>query len=142
MGYARRKCGRIPSRTILTLSRHPLSQIDPNRFGLCIGIQDGMAHLATVAALFVATERCGCVELVVGVDPDNAGFEQSSHLVGFLEVARPDTGRQAVDRFVGTSGHFLYILEWQGYYDGTKNLLTGNGHVVVNIVEHCGLHKV
>src|SRR5205807_2091080 len=104
-------------RVMIRIQLLPLSQIYPYRLRLCIGIQNGMAHLASIAALLVATERRRCIELVVGVDPDNTGFEQSGHLVGFLQVARPDTGRQAVDRFVGTSCHFLYILERQSYDD-------------------------
>src|SRR5258707_1622790 len=90
------------------------AQVNPGCLDLRIGIQHGVAHFSSVAALLVATERGSRVELVIGVDPDDTGFEQGDHFVRLLDVARPDTCFQPVDRPVGRRGDFLESFTWTG----------------------------
>src|SRR5438128_2638797 len=63
-----------------------LAQIDPSSLCLSIGIQHGMAHLSTIAALLVPTKRCSCIKLVIGVDPHYASFEGCHHFMDFLLI--------------------------------------------------------
>src|SRR5687768_4938104 len=50
-------------------------KINPHALYVCIHLQSMLAHFPAVARLLVATKRrCG-IEHVIGVDPDNAGFD-------------------------------------------------------------------
>src|SRR5215210_4547116 len=76
-------------------------KIDPHALDLRVEVEGVAAHLAAVAGLLVAAEGRGGVEHVVGVNPDHAGLDLPGEAVGARDVARPDAGREAVDRLVG-----------------------------------------
>src|SRR5260221_2541223 len=118
------------------------AQVNPGCLDLRIGIQHGVAHFSSVAALLVATERGSRVELVIGVDPDDTGFDQGDHFVRLLDVARPDTGCQPVDRPVIARGYCLHIFERHSNHHRAEDLFAGDGHVVTHLVENGGLHEV
>src|SRR5574337_1415357 len=75
-------------------------QIHPYALYLRVVLERVDAHLAAEPAGLVAAERRRRVVDVVGVDPDRAGLEPARREVRFLDVTRPDAGREAVARRV------------------------------------------
>jgi hypothetical protein len=70
-----------------------------------------LAHFAAVPGLFVTTERRCRIEHVVGVDPDDSGLHGFGKPVGARDVARPDAGRQSINRFVGLPNQIVIVVK-------------------------------
>ena len=62
--------------------------------------------------------------------------------MGFLDVARPDAGRKAVDRVVGLRSDLLAIAERNRRDDGPENFFLHHFHFVVGVHEHRGLNEI
>ena len=82
------------------------------------------------------------VEDVVAVDPDGAGAKARGDLVGFVDVARPNAGRETVFGVVGLGDQVVDIAERNGGDDGPENLFSDNFHFVVGVHEHGRLDEV
>src|SRR4051812_3063165 len=78
------------TREAVTWGRHPPGRPQPGR-----------PALAAEAALLVAAERRGRVEVVVGVLPDDARLQRGRNLERLGALVGPDARRQPVLRVVG-----------------------------------------
>ena len=65
-----------------------------------------MTHLAAPAGLLIPTEWERCVEDIVAVDPDGSGAELGREGMRFLDVVRPNSSGETVDRVVGLGDGF------------------------------------
>ena len=70
--------------------------------GLNLGVllQNFVAHFAAPAGLFISAEGQRRVEHVVAIDPHGSGAEQARDGVSLLDVARPHSRRETVNRIV------------------------------------------
>lgn len=64
--------------------------LDGHALDLQVVVQAVLALLASIARLFVATERRSHVEIVVAVDPNSAGTQAVGYLVGSVDVLGED----------------------------------------------------
>src|SRR5690606_14922398 len=84
---------------------------------------------------------CG-VEGVVGVDPDGARLDAACDAVRAFDVARPDPGREAVDRVVRERDGLLLVTERQRGEDRPEDLLAGDRVLGRDAVEDRRLEPV
>src|SRR5690606_27579428 len=83
--------------------------------------------LAAEAALPVAAEAGGGVELVGRVDPHHAGLELRCDVEGEVDVLGPDAGGEAVARVVGQLDGLLRRAEGEADDDRPEDLLLSYG---------------
>ena len=80
-------------------------------FTLRVHLERVLAHLSAVTRLLVTAEGRSGIEHVVGIDPDHAGLDLFRETMRARDVAGPDAGRQAVDRFVRLLDQVVFVLE-------------------------------
>src|SRR5262245_6155692 len=90
---------------------NPSAQINPNALDLRVQIESRGAQLAAVTGLLVAAERRCCIERMIRVHPDCAGFQLLRHAMCTLHVVRPDTGGEPEHRVVGKGDGLVFIAE-------------------------------
>src|ERR1044071_9431864 len=71
-------------------------QSQHDRFSLRVVGQDFMSHLATPTGLLVAAEWKSGVEHVVAIHPNRSRFQLRGDSMCFRNVARPNSGSQAI----------------------------------------------
>src|SRR5438105_14985259 len=129
------------SRVTFPVSRFPFpgfSQSHPDRLRLRIIVQRLAPQVAPEPGELVATKRGRGIVEVVRVDPDGSGLDRAGHAVRFLDVPRPDPGREAVQRAVGELDALGFVLERQYRQHRTENLLVDDLHAGPGAVEHRG----
>src|SRR5690606_30706808 len=102
------------------------AEIDPHALDLRVQVERVLPELAPVAGLLVAAERGRGVEGVIGVDPDGARLDATRDAVGALDVARPDSGGEAVDRGVRQSDRLFLVAEGQRGQHRAEDLLASD----------------
>src|SRR5256885_5715748 len=90
------------------------------------------SHLAPVARLFVTTKRRRCIEHVEGIDPNNTRLDLFRKSMCARDVARPNTGRQTVDRVVRLFNQIVFVFEANDRHHWSKDLLLGHAHAVLH----------
>ena len=96
------------------------------------------AAFAAEAGFLVAAEGAGGVEFVVGVCPDDAGFEFGGHLQDAGAFVGPDAGAEAVGGVVGFFHGFLGGAEGEDGEDGAEDFLAGDAVAEGDIREERG----
>ena len=87
------------------------------------------------AGLLVATEGRGGIEFVVGVCPDDAGFEAGSHHQDLGALVGPDPGAEAEGCVIGFLDGFLRRAEGQDGKHRAEDLLVGDAVALGNVGE-------
>ena len=96
------------------------------------------AAFAAEAGFLVASKRGGGVEFVVGVCPDDAGFEFGGHLQNAGAFVGPDAGAEAVGGVVGFFHGFLGGSECENREDGAEDFFAGDAVAERDIREERG----
>ena len=76
------------------------------------------------------------------VDPDRSGLDALGNPVRLREVARPDGGRQTVDRVVRRRDRLVDVVDLDHGGDRAEDLLLRDPHVVADAGEDRRLHEV
>src|SRR5262245_11794801 len=114
----------------------------PHALHLRVQVERVATELTAVAALLVAAERRGGVEHVVAVDPHGTGPDGARHPVRLAHVARPDAGREAVERVVALQDRVVLVLEGDDRDHRAEDLLARDAHVVAHPGEDRRLDEV
>src|SRR5271156_1677034 len=101
-----------------------------------------MATFTAPSRLLVAAERQGWIKHVVAVEPHRSGAKLGSDTVRFADVARPDRGRESVDRIVGELDDLVRIIEGNCSDDGAKDFLADDFHVRLHVDQDGGLDEI
>src|SRR2546423_717962 len=117
-------------------------QVNPDALDLRVHLKGVLAHLATVARLFVAAEGRGRVHHVEGVDPDDARLYLAGEAVCARDVARPDACGESVGDFVRLTDEVALVLEGDDGDDGAEYLLLRDAHLVAHLAEDGRLEEV
>src|SRR5262249_33450880 len=98
--------------------------------------------VAPEARLLEAAEGRGDVAIIEAIDPDDSGPERARGLEGLCDVPGPHGSRQAIDRVIADLHRLLAVLEGDGREHWPEDLLVGDRHLVVDMIEDCRLHIV
>src|SRR5690242_4527616 len=116
--------------------------IDAERLALQIRVHRFFPELTPPAGLLVAAERHGRIEDAMAVDPDGAGAQLWCEREHLVDIARPDAGREPVDRGIREARYLGEVLEGLRHDDGAENLLTHDRGFIPSVGEHRGLDVV
>src|SRR5262249_635038 len=106
-----------------------LREVDPDALDLRVFLQCVVAALAAETRLLVAAEgQAGVVE-VVRVDPNRACLQGLGRPERFLDVPRPDGGRETVDRSVADRDRLRLVSERERRQHRPEDLLAGDRHL-------------
>src|SRR4029077_3394905 len=105
-------------------------------------LQDFVAHFATPAGLLVSAEGQCRVKDVVAVNPDRAGAELGGQAMRLRDVARPDSGGQAIGGGVGLFDQFGSIAERNRRDHGAEDFFLHDFHAVVGINQNGRLYEI
>ena len=84
------------------------------------------------AGLFIASERCACGEIVVGIDPHTAGVYAAGYFEGGIDILCEDCSAQTVYTVIGKGDDFIGSLEFlDDYYRSEDFFLADSGSVLV-----------
>src|SRR5579872_5627771 len=84
---------------------------DQEILGLLIVIEHHLVVLAADAGLLVAAERGVRRVGVIAIGPDASGLDRAAEAIGTVDVARPHTGAEAVERVIGNRQCLILVLE-------------------------------
>src|ERR1700674_390768 len=126
----------------LSESTHGHLQGGADRLDFGVLLQYFVAHFAAPAGLLVSAEGQGSVENVVAVNPHRTGAELGSETMRLLDIARPNSRGQAVNRIVGLRNQFPGIAERNGRNHRSEDLLPHDLHVLVRVHQNGGLDEV
>ena len=118
----------------------PSFKPEPRGLRLRVALEAVEALVARIARLLEAAEGLRHVALVEGVDPDDAGLDAAHEPECRVEVARPDAGREAVDRVVRDLDRLVRAVELDHRGDRSEDLLARDRHVVLDAREERGIH--
>src|SRR6267378_4144218 len=130
------------SRGIYRPTVRPFSQSDPHRLGLQIRVERLAPQIAAEPAGLEPAERRARVVEVVAVDPNRAGANRPGGAVRFLDILRPDPGREAVHRLIRDLYPVVEVIERQHGQHRPEDLLAGDRHRGLDAVEHGGLDVI
>src|SRR6266571_1521397 len=117
-------------------------QIDPHALHLRIEFQRVLAHLAAITRLLVTAKWRRGIEHIEGIDPDNARLDLLCKAVRARDVARPDAGRQAIDRFVRLLDQIVFVRKGDDGNDWAEDLFLRDAHLVFDFGKNCRLEEV
>ena len=89
----------------------PSVKLDDDVFDLSVVFQGVNAHFPAKPALFVASERCGGIEDIVAVHPHSTSLKSLGDFVCLVDVLRPHTGRQAINRIITAGNDRIEIFK-------------------------------
>src|SRR6267143_1532704 len=124
---------------ILVPSDRRLVEIDEHLFCLKIFLEAPGTQLAAEAGLLVAAPRRFDVGRLHVIDPYDAGAERLHDAEGFVNVARPNRGREAVGSVVRDANRLRFAFERNHRGHGTENFFPSDARAVVDGVEDCRL---
>src|SRR6266436_4459317 len=113
-----------------------LVEIDEHLFDFEIFFEAPGTELATEAGLFVATPWRLDVRWLHVIDPDDSGAKRFDDAEGFVNVAGPDGGGEAIGRVVGDANGVRFTFEGNHGGDRAENFLAGDARVVIHVVEN------
>src|SRR5580658_5141380 len=113
-----------------------LVEIDEDLLRFEIFFEAPRAKFAAEARLFVATPRRFNVGRLHVIDPDDAGAERFHDAESFIDVARPDSGGEAIGRVVGDADGVSFTVEGNHGCDWAENFFAGDTCGVVHVVEN------
>src|SRR4029077_15679594 len=109
--------------------------------GLLVMVEHHLVRLAPDPRLLVAPERgMGRIQ-VKAVGPDAASLQAPTEPVRAVDIARPNTRAEPVQRVVGDRHRLVGVLERRHRHHRPEDLLLEDPHLVV-ATEHGGLHVV
>src|SRR5215467_8743275 len=88
-----------------------LVEIDEHLLGLEIFFEAPGAELAAKAGLFVTTPGRFDISRLHVIDPDDPGAKRLHDAEGFVNIAGPDRGSEAVGRVIGDANGFRFSVE-------------------------------
>ena len=110
-------------------------EIDEDLFGFEIFFEAPWAELAAKTGLFVATPRRFDVSWLHVIDPDDAGAKRFYDAKGFVNIARPDGGGEAVGRVVGDANGFGFAVEGNDGSHRAEDFFASDARGVFDVVE-------
>src|SRR5450432_1747983 len=66
----------------------------------------------------------------------------SSYTEGTAQILCPYGASQAIGRIIRQAHRFLFVLEGNDADDWPKNLFSRHTHLIIDIHQHSGLHKI
>src|SRR5271167_2924093 len=117
-------------------------EINEELFRFEILIETPRAKFAAEARLLVAAPRCFDVSRLHMIDPNDAGAERLHDAEGFVDVARPDGGGEAVRRVIGDADGVGFAVERDHRRDRAEDFFAGNARGVVYVIENCRLEVI
>src|SRR5215467_6463026 len=117
-------------------------EIDEDLFGFEILFETPGAEFAAKAGLLVAAPGRFDVSRLHVIDSDDARAERLHDAVGFVNIARPDGGSEAVRRVVGNANGFGFAVEGNDGSDRAKDFFPGDAGGVLHVVENCWLDVI
>src|SRR6266404_4592755 len=113
-----------------------LVEIDEHLFGFEVFLEAPGTKFASKARLLVAAPGGFDVGWLHVIDPDDAGTQGLDDTKGFVNVAGPDGGGEAVGRVIGDANGVRFAFERNHRGNGAENFLAGDARVVIHIVEN------
>src|SRR5438309_225135 len=113
-----------------------LVEIDEHLFGFEVFLEAPGTEFASKARLLVAAPGGFDVGWLHVIDPDDAGTQGLDDTKGFVNVAGPDGGGEAVGRVVGDANGVRFTFEGNHGGNGAENFFTRNARVVIHVVEN------
>src|SRR5205807_89206 len=117
-------------------------EIDEDLFGLEIFFESPGAQLAAKAGLLVAAPGSFDIRWLHVIDPNNTGTQGFDDAEGFIDIASPDRGGQAVGSVVGDANGFGFAVKGNHAGDGAKNFFASDACGVLDIIKNRGLEVV
>lgn len=110
-------------------------------FNLGIFIQTIAAAFAPDTGLFKAAGRELRAAGDSGIHPQSARFQIAEALDRFIQIRRPDAGRQPVAGVIGNADRLFIAVEWGDAEHRAEDLFAENGHFRGHIIENGGFDK-
>src|ERR1700690_3600134 len=106
--------------------------IDPDRFGLEIGIDRFLPAFPADAAALIAAEGRHEADGAIAVDPDRAGLDALRHAYGAPDIRGPYARRQPIGAVISDCERLVFILEGNDGEDRAEHFFPRDSHAVGN----------
>src|ERR1700722_2937182 len=117
-------------------------QIDVDLLGLEIFFDPPWAKFAAKARLLKTSPRRLNVRRLHVIHPHDSSADSLNRAHGFVDIARPDSGSEAIRRIVGNLYRVFFVVEGNDGGDRAKDFFAGNAGAVVDVVENRRLHII
>src|SRR5205085_2878918 len=111
-------------------------EIDENLFGFEIFFETPATEFATEAGLFIAAPGRFDVSRLHVIDPDDAGAQRFDDAESFVDIAGPNSGREAIRRVVSDANGLGFVVEGNHGSDGAKDFFASDARGVLHIIEN------
>src|SRR5580698_3707086 len=116
-----------------------LVEIDEDLLRFEIFLEPPRAEFTSEAGLLITSPRRFNVRWLHVIDPDDSCAQRLHNSEGFVNVARPDGGGEAVGRVVGDADGVGFTIEGNHGRNWAEDFFAGNARGVVHVVKNSRL---